>query len=148
MRISAAYQLLLGMAFAASANACHTQRTTNAPAEGLDPYRESLVRAVPLDSLGKLHRAMLLANNPKPIAREIVCEEMRLSHVHGTYIVSVAAKRLRDSLFAHVDRAAYDRMDERLAGPSLPLRVSDCHVPTALPKAADSLNIPPQRDKP
>lgn len=128
-----------------AASACSAQRPQRAAPGHLDPYRDSLVRAVPLDSLAKLHRAMLVADDPKPIAREIVCEELRLSHTRGTYIVGVAARRLRDSLYAHADPATYARMDQRLAGGSLPLRVSDCHVPTWLPKAPDSLNLPPQR---
>jgi hypothetical protein len=130
------------------ARAAQSQQSHGPGAGSLDHYRDSLVGAVPLDSLGKLDRAMLTATDPKPIAREIVCEELRLGHVHGAYIVSVAARRLRDSLYSRADRSAYERMDARLAGGSLPLRVSDCHIPTRVPKAADSLDIPPQARKP
>ena len=133
----------VGVAFAAAASACSAQRPQSAPVEQLDPYRESLVRAVPLDSLAKLYRAMLVAPDPKPIARETVCEGVRLSYTHGGFIVDVADRRLRDSLYGHADRAAYERMDQRLAGGSLPLRYYDCHVPAWLPKAPDSLDFAP-----
>lgn len=143
MKSSMFLSQVVRIGFVAAASDCLGQRPQSAPVGHLDLYRESLVRAVPLDSLAKLHRAMLVASDPKPLARETVCEALRLSHTHGGYIVDVAWRRLRDTLYGHADRATYERMDQRLAGGSLPLRYSDCHVPEWLPKAPDSLDLAP-----
>ena len=132
------------------ADGCH--RTVRDDLRALDPpdrFRDSLIRAVPLDSLAHLYRAMLAAQKPKPIGKEVTCELLRLSYLHGNYIVDAANARLLDTLYHESEHERVKEMDARLAGESEPLRASECHMPYDKPRAPDSLDMyPPLRKKP
>lgn len=113
-----------------------------------DAFRDSLIRAVPVDSLAKLYRAMLVSTEPKAIAKEMTCEMLRLSYLHGNYIVDAANARLIDTLYRKDEREMVKQMDARLAGSGVPLRASECHIPYDKPRAPDSLNVYPFPKKP
>jgi hypothetical protein len=142
--LAAAAVAALGMAGAAS---CHSlpRASTEAvdPFRTADSFRDSLARLVPLDSLRHLYLNMQTAEDPKPIARESVCELLRLGYVHGTDIVTRANRRLSDSLNRSTDPKILDRMSSRLAGASGDITEAGCHLPVGGPKAPDSLNLPP-----
>ncbi|HWH51627.1 MAG TPA: hypothetical protein VN651_08780 [Gemmatimonadaceae bacterium] len=113
-------------------------------------YRDSLIRAVPLDSLHALYRAMLTADDAKAIERQIVCEGSRLNYLYGGYIATTAINRMRDTLWHPQDRDALERMDAKLAGGMGGVGARNCPMPRDRPPAPDSLNVfPPfKRKKP
>lgn len=110
----------------------------------ITPFWDSLVRAVPMDSAGRLLRAMVQADQPKPIARELQCELSRLGYTRGEFAVATAYQRMRDTLFKKEDQSALLRLNQRMAGAMGGISMADCHLPLDLPRVADSLNRGPQ----
>lgn len=133
----------LGLAVAAS---CLSSARIDS--EPVDRFRDSLSRLVPLDSLRHLYVNMQTADDPKPIARESVCEMLRLDYVHGSYIVDLANRRLSDSLNRATNPKVLERLSSRLAGSSGDITEAGCHLPVDRPKAPDSLNWTPIRRRP
>jgi hypothetical protein len=75
---------------------------------------DSISRTINTDSLYKLHRAALTADNPLFAWREVECETLRLSGRYGSLAAAAASKRMLDTAFKPADRVAEDRLEYRL----------------------------------
>lgn len=60
---------------------------------------DSIARLVPTDSLFHLRRAMLTPKNFDVAAQAVECERLRLEYRYGIYPVSLAVRRMQDTLW-------------------------------------------------
>jgi hypothetical protein len=75
---------------------------------------DSISRTVNTDSLYRLNRAQLRAEDPIPLQRAIGCEMSRLYWVYGPNAAGDAYHRMLDTLYRPVDRADMTRVSNRL----------------------------------
>jgi hypothetical protein len=85
---------------------------------------DSISRTINTDSLYRLIRAPLRADNPVPLQRAIDCEMARLSWGHGANATHDAFQRMVDTVFRPSDAADKKRVDNRLSGMSVDEMVS------------------------
>jgi hypothetical protein len=80
---------------------------------------DSISRTINTDSMYRLIRAQLRADNPVPLQGAIDCEMGRLNWVYGTNATSDAFQRMVDTVFRPSDAADKKRVDTRLSGMSV-----------------------------
>jgi hypothetical protein len=75
---------------------------------------DSISRTVNTDSLYRINRAQLRAEDPVPLQRAINCEVARLYWVYGPNAGGDAYHRMMDTLYRPADRAEMTRVSNRL----------------------------------
>ena len=109
---------------------------------------DSIARTIDTDSLYRVHRSALTADNPEPVYQQIACEGDRLYIRHGTIAAELAIARMRDTLWKPGEEDEVRRMRARLprvvelstehcqpyTGPKAPKRIGDTPLNTRAPR--------------
>jgi len=80
--------------------------------------RDSVARSINTDSLYRLYRASLHADNPIQLTGAAQCETARLMLRYGAVLADAAIRRMQDTLIKPGEKADWDRLDARLRGMS------------------------------
>jgi hypothetical protein len=75
---------------------------------------DSISRTIDTDSLYRIYRGALKADNPEPLFQQAGCEQARLYRRYGSMPARAAVERMEDTLWKAHERAAVIRMAARL----------------------------------
>jgi hypothetical protein len=116
---------------------------------------DSITRTVDTDSLYRLHRSALAADNPEPIYQQIGCEGDRLYLRYGGNAARIAIKRMRDAVYKPGEADDVRRMEARLprvvelstehcepyTGPRAGTRLGETPLNTITPRPSPPLRV-------
>ena len=75
---------------------------------------DSISRTINTDSLYRLYRTFIAAENPVPVWGAILCETVRLSRTYGSLPAHAAEDRMLDTTFHPADKVSRERAEHRL----------------------------------
>ncbi|MFL5614870.1 MAG: hypothetical protein ACJ796_14500 [Gemmatimonadaceae bacterium] len=74
---------------------------------------DSLSRLVPTDSVYRMYRGLLVAQDPAPLMQDIKCAEFALRWQYGSLPAGDAIRRMRDTVYSKADQTAVNRTEDR-----------------------------------